>query len=100
MCTIDLTVQCAMLRFWVVLVLVACLSLGVTPRPTVVLKDDDGVDDDDIFLLRAVEKEYYDRLSESNRGLAYYETDDDFDGSGKVLIDDDQSLFSDDVWYG
>ena len=31
---------------------------------------DDGVDDDDIFLIRAVEKQYYDRLSESNRGLA------------------------------
>ena len=31
---------------------------------------DDGVDDDDIFLIRAVEKQYYDRLSESNRELA------------------------------
>ena len=43
--------------------LIACLSRGVTPRPTVV-------------------------------------TDDDFDGSGEILIDDDQSVFNDDVWYG
>lgn len=40
MCTVDLTAQRAMWRFWIVLVLVACLSWRVTPRPTVVTDDD------------------------------------------------------------
>ena len=79
-----------MWRFWIVLVLVACLSLGVMPRPTVVMDDDfDGsgtvfVDDERSFFTDDVWYGASEPPTRPMRRGAFEVNTDDFLGDGNI----------------